>query len=94
MQRAESRAQIKQGGGTRTASTSSSILNESIVSSAEDDDYWDHNRSMDHGGRPARMDVLLENEAAHYRPMMASGGRQRMNTQKEKIVLNLSLIHI
>ena len=100
MQRAESRAAgIRRG--TRTTSTSSSILNESIASGNGGHTTFNGNNEYDaelqQHERP-RMDVLMESTAAaaaassnsvHYTPM---DSRQRTNTMKEKIVLNMAML--
>ena len=78
MQRAESRAQMKPQRTTSTASTASSILNGSLL---------EGNSSTDVAQLPSRMDVVLEAETVHYRPMFS---RARTDTIKEKITLTMS----
>ena len=77
MQRAESRAQMKPQRTTSTASTASSILNGSLL---------EGNSSTDVAQLPSRMDVVLEAETVHYRPMFS---RARTDTIKEKITLTV-----
>ena len=62
----------------RTASTSSSILNGSLLEESEEVNAL-----------PSRMDVVLEAaETVHYRPMFSH--RARTDTIKEKITLTMS----
>ena len=84
MQRAESRAQMKtqQQQPQRTASTSSSILNGSLLEQPESISE-EVNATL-----PSRMDVVLEAETVHYRPMFSH--RARTDTIKEKITLTMS----
>ena len=82
MQRAESRAQMKTQQPQRTASTSSSILNGSLLEQPESINE-EVNATL-----PSRMDVVLEAETVHYRPMFSH--RARTDTIKEKITLTMS----
>ena len=66
----------------RTASTSSSILNGSLLEQPESINE-EVNATL-----PSRMDVVLEAETVHYRPMFSH--RARTDTIKEKITLTMS----
>lgn len=68
-----------------TSSTSSSLLNESILSEAT----LEEPELPEQHATPAavkRMDVLMEVEAVHYRPM----NRKRTDTIRENITLTMS----
>ena len=80
MQRAESRAQMK----PRTVSTSSSAMLNGNISLLEGE-----NEAAEavEPQSASRMDVVMEAETVHYRPMFS---RARTDTIKEKITLTMS----